>query len=93
MNKIQALIKDPFTVIVDVRNSWEYEIDHIPGSKNIPLPEIVGKMEEFKSLKNPVVVYCQSGNRSGIAVNILKQNGVSDVYNGGGLGDLQFLLN
>jgi hypothetical protein len=28
-----------------------------------------------------------------MAVSILKQNGITEVYNGGGIGDLQFLLN
>ena len=35
----------------------------------------------------------RSGNRSGMAVNILKQNGITDVYNGGSLENMQFLLN
>ena len=93
MKTLKELIKDPSTIIVDVRSAWEYEANHIPGAKNIPLEEVPYKVEEFKSFKSPVVLYCRSGNRSGMAVNILKQNGVADVYNGGGLGDVQFLLN
>ncbi len=79
--------------MVDVRSAWEYETNHIPGAKNIPLEEVPYKVEELKSLKSPIVLYCRSGNRSGMAVSILKQNGVAEVYNGGGLGDMQFLLN
>ena len=93
MNSIKELVKNPSPVVVDVRSQWEYEANHIPGAKNIPLEEVPYKVEEFKSFKSPVVLYCRSGNRSGMAVSILKQNGVADVYNGGGLGDVQFLLN
>ena len=93
MSAIKELIKNPSTVVVDVRSPWEYEMEHIPGAKNIPLEEITGKVEEFKSFKNPIVFYCRSGSRSGMAVSILKQNGIAEVYNGGGLGDMQFLLN
>ena len=93
MNTIKELIKNPSTVVIDVRSPWEYEMDHIPGAKNIPLEEINSKVGEFKSYKSPVVLYCRSGNRSSMAVTILQQNGVADVYNGGGLSDLQFLLN
>lgn len=93
MNNIKELLKNPSAIVVDVRSHWEYEMEHIPGAKNIPLEEIPYKVEEFKSFKSPVVLYCRSGNRSGMAVTILKQNGVADVYNGGGLGDMQFLLN
>ncbi len=93
MSTLKELIKNPATIVVDVRSSWEYEANHIPGAKNIPLEEVPYKLEEFKAFKNPIVLYCRSGNRSGMAVSILKQNGVADVYNGGGLGDVQFLLN
>lgn len=93
MNTIRELIKSSSTVIVDVRSSWEYEMEHVPGAKNIPLEEIPAHLNEFKSLTNPVVVYCRSGNRSGMALSILKQNGIVNVYNGGGLGDMQILLN
>ena len=40
MNTIKELIKDPSTIVVDVRSPWEYEKEHIPGAKNIPLEEI-----------------------------------------------------
>lgn len=93
MKSLKELIKDPTTVVVDVRSPWEYEIKHIPGAKNIPLEEVSGKVEEIKSFKRPVVLYCQSGNRSGMALTLLKQLGVADVFNGGGLRDIQFLLN
>ena len=60
-------------------------------AKNIPLEEVAANIEEFKSFNNPVVLYCRSGNRSGMAVNILKQAGFKDVYNGGSLFDMQQL--
>ena len=78
---------------MDVRSGWEYDAEHIPGAKNIPLEEIAGKIHEFKSFKQPVILYCRSGARSGMAVNILKQSGLADVFNGGGLSDMQYLLN
>jgi len=92
-NTIKELIKNPSTTIVDVRSSWEFEMEHVPGAKNIPLEEVAAKVEEFKTYNSPVVLYCRSGNRSGMAVSILKQNGLSEVYNGGGLSDMQSVLN
>jgi len=93
MNTIKELVKNPSTILVDVRSPWEFEMDHIPGAKNIPLEDVLYNVDEFKSFKSPVVLYCRSGNRSGMAVSILKQNGVTEVYNGGGLDDVQILLN
>jgi phage shock protein E len=44
-------------------------------------------------MPKPIVVYCRSGNRSGMAVNILGQNGVNEVYNGGGIHDMLQIAN
>lgn len=93
MSPLKEIIKNPSTVIVDVRSPWEFEMEHIPGAKNIPLEEVMYKTAEIKNLNTAVVLYCRSGNRSGMAVSILKQNGITEVYNGGGLSDMQFLLN
>ena len=93
MNDIKTLINDPDTLIVDVRSPWEFEMEHIAGARNIPLEEITSQMDTFKNFGKPLVLYCRSGNRSGMAVSLLKQNGVQEVYNGGGLSDVQFLLN
>ncbi len=93
MSTLKELLKKQDAVLVDVRSPWEYESEHLSGAQNIPLEELSSRINEFKSIQKPVVVYCRSGNRSGIALNILKQNGITDVYNGGSLTDLQSLLN
>ena len=74
--------------IVDVRTPEEYLEGHYPGAINIPLNELPNRLEEFKEMKAPIVAYCRSGARSGMAVSMLKQNGFSEVYNGGGLFEL-----
>lgn len=93
MPNLKELVKNPSTIIVDVRSPWEYEAQHIPGALNIPLEQIPYKTAEFQSFQHPVVVYCRSGARSGMALGMLQQNGITNVYNGGGIGDMQFLLN
>ena len=93
MSTLKELIKNPATLVVDVRSPLEYAAEHIPGARNIPLEEVTTRLTEFRSIHKPVVLYCRSGNRSGMAVNILKQNGITDVYNGGSLENMQFLLN
>jgi len=74
--------------IIDVRAPEEFSGPHYPGAINIPLNEIPQRVDEIKQLKQPIVAYCRSGNRSGMAVSILKQSGLTDVYNGGGLNEL-----
>lgn len=70
--------------IVDVREPFEYRMGKVDGSINIPLGEVPGRIDEFKNMKKPLVLCCASGNRSGQATNFLAQNGVEQVYNGGG---------
>jgi phage shock protein E len=74
--------------VVDVRTPQEYEENHFPGAINIPLDQIQQRLPEFKKMESPIVAYCRSGNRSGMAVSLLKQNGINEVYNGGGLDEL-----
>lgn len=74
--------------ILDVRTLEEFSGSHYPNAINIPLNELPQRLGEIKALKQPIVAYCRSGNRSEMAVSILKQSGLADVYNGGGLSDL-----
>lgn len=73
---------------VEVRTPEEYGSGHYPGAVNIPLNEVLSRIDEFKDMQKPVVLYCRSGNRSGMAAALLKQHGITEVYNGGGLDDL-----
>jgi phage shock protein E len=93
MSNLKEIVNNATTSIVDVRTVMEFQSGHVPGAINIPLDEIQNKLEEFKQLPKPIVVYCRSGARSGMAMSILKQSGIHEVYNGGGLADMQFLLN
>jgi phage shock protein E len=85
---MEDLLNDPSTTVVDVREINEFALGHFEGAINIPLGIIPLRLDEFKSMNGPIVVYCRSGNRSGMAMNLLKQAGLSEVYNGGGLHDM-----
>lgn len=68
--------------LVDVRSPSEFAAGHVKGSVNIPLDQVERRIAEFKK-KASVIVFCQSGMRSSRALSILKQNGLTNVYNGG----------
>jgi phage shock protein E len=74
--------------IIDVRTTSEFDEGHFPGAINIPVDQVLSKLGELKEMQSPIVAYCRSGARSGMAVSILKQNGLSEVYNAGGLDDI-----
>lgn len=71
-------------LLVDARTPEEYAAGHIPGAKNIPLPEIRDAAEHLKHL-DTVYVACYSGGRSSQACQILAAEGVRVVNVEGGL--------
>ncbi len=73
--------------IVDVRSPEEFRDGAYPGAVNIPLQDLARRAGEIPKEK-PVVLYCASGARSGLAARQLKQAGFADVVNAGGLGDM-----
>ena len=79
---------DKNATIVDVRTPDEFAGEHFPGAINIPLDELANRINDFKDFRKPIVAYCRSGNRSGMAVAMLNQNGITEAVNGGGLDDM-----
>ena len=71
-----------------MRSPQEFAGQHFPNAINIPLGEVPQKVNELKELPKPIIAYCRSGNRSGMAVAMLKQAGITDVINGGGLDNM-----
>jgi rhodanese-related sulfurtransferase len=75
--------------IVDVRTPEEFMGGHVAGSINIPLQEVQQRLDEIKSLPQPIVLCCASGNRSGQASAFLKTCGI-ECENGGSWMDVNF---
>jgi UPF0176 protein len=81
-NKLTA---DPETVIVDMRNHYEYEVGHFENAIEIPsdtfreqLPMAVSMLEEKKD-KN-IIMYCTGGIRCEKASAWMLHNGFKNVF-------------
>ena len=66
--------------LLDVRQPGEYEGEHIPGAKLVPLPALKDGLRQLDSQK-PVLVYCAVGGRSLAAAQLLSGFGFQEVYN------------
>jgi rhodanese-related sulfurtransferase len=75
-------------IILDVRSPGEYRQGHIKGSLNTPLNDISNHITKLKK-DSTIITCCASGMRSASAKSILKSNGFTQVYNGGGWSSLQ----
>lgn len=87
---LATLINHPEATLVDVRESWEFGMGHVEGSINIPLGQVFARIDEFRSMSKPLVLFCVSGNRSGMAEAFLKAQGVANVHNGGAWQDVAY---
>ena len=79
---IEKIIQDGQCTIVDVRTPSEFMGGNVAGSINIPLQEIDERIEELKNLKQPLVLCCASGARSGQVCRYLLEQGI-ECHNGG----------
>ena len=69
---------------IDVRYPSEYQYDHLPGARNIPLSEIRNAFGAL-DMDEEYIVYCQSGRRSSAAAFLLAQRGYHVYLLEGGL--------
>jgi rhodanese-related sulfurtransferase len=73
--------------LVDVRNPHEYRHSALPGAVNIPLTAMQRAVKQLDK-KTPVLLYCNNGQRSGMAKRLLEAYGFQLVYNMGSYNSL-----
>lgn len=67
-------------LVVDVRDSKDYEAGHIIEARHIPAAEIASRAESLKKFKEkPVIVYCDAGFTSAGAARQLRASGFNKV--------------
>jgi phage shock protein E len=76
-------------VLLDVRTPAEVSEGHLAGAVLIDLqgPDFRAAVAELPR-DEPYFVYCRTGNRSGQAIEIMRELGFTDLVNGGGFDDL-----
>ncbi len=71
-------------LLVDVRTPEEFAAGHLPNAINIPHEKVVGELAKLGIAKDaPLVLYCRSGRRSGVAEDALAGAGYRQLYNAG----------
>ncbi len=89
---IKEIYETKEVVLVDVRTPLEFQGGSVVGAINIPMNEVVARIDELKKME-PLVVFCRSGNRSEQVMHYLRNQGVSEVWNGGSWIELNAELN
>jgi len=79
---IRLMNNDSETLVLDVRTEADFKNGHIKGAKNMPLSDIAGSIEKMsENKKQPILVYCNSGNTVTRAIKLLKKAGFEKVNN------------
>jgi rhodanese-related sulfurtransferase len=73
-------------LVVDVRESPEFRLGHVPGAKNMPLSVLPAWLPALPR-NRPVYVICQSGARSALATALMRSVGIDAVNVAGGTGE------
>lgn len=79
----KRLIKEKNAQFVDVRTPEEFASSKLPGAINIPLQDIDRVGESMLDKDVPVIVFCRSGQRSHMAMQILLSQNFDEVHNMG----------
>lgn len=67
-------------LILDVRESWEYEICHIDNSLHISMSEVISRIDELNP-DDEIIVMCHHGGRSQQVGNYLETQGFKNIIN------------
>ena len=79
---LQKMIKENGSIILlDIRNILEFEEGHLLGALNIPLGELENKVGLLiPNRGQTIIVYCNGGIKSKVAIDMLIEMGYTDVY-------------
>lgn len=80
--EFKDLMKQPDAVVLDVRTPGEIYDGVIEGNRLINLydPEFMNEIQKLDKDKT-YLIYCRSGNRSGMACGLMDQLGFKNLYN------------
>jgi len=84
-DQMNQLLQDENTIVIDMRNHYEYEVGHFEKAVEIPsdtfreqLPMVVAMMQDNKD-KN-IIMYCTGGIRCEKASAFMLHNGFENVF-------------
>ncbi len=63
--------------VLDVRTGAEFEAEHVPGSRWIPLDRLTERLDEVRAIPAPRLLLCRTGSRADKALALLAQRDVA----------------
>lgn len=71
-------------MFIDVREPSEFAMGHVKGAVNIPPSMLMAGAKQLEGVPKDteLVLYCHSGSRSNVSINILRSMGYTNLVNG-----------
>jgi len=71
-------------MIIDVREPIEFKMGHVEGAINIPPSKLMAGAEKLRDVPKDteLILYCRTGSRSAVSMNILQNMGYTNIVNG-----------
>jgi rhodanese-related sulfurtransferase len=76
---VQPLVSPERLQVIDLRTPAEFQVAHIPGAINIPLPELEQRRAEIRR-DTDVLIYCINGSRTRQAEPVLYAHDFENIY-------------
>lgn len=78
-------------IIVDVREPFEYDSGHVKDAINIPPSELMTGAKKLAGIDKgaEIILYCRTGSRSNVAIQMLRQLGFTHLINGINAGQVE----
>ncbi len=78
----RKLIENEEIIILDVRAPWEFAEGHVKNAKNLDFtdPDFSDNLEKLDKDKK-YLVYCKTGRRGAMALEVMENIGFKNLYN------------
>lgn len=78
-------------MFIDVREPFEFAMGHVKGAVNIPPSKLMAGAKKLDGIPKDteLVLYCLSGSRSNVSINILRGMGYTNLVNGVNKGQIR----
>jgi len=70
-------------IIIDIRSAAEFDRGKVRDSINIPIDRVNINLKRIVQMNRPIIICSNSDSENERVIDVLKANGVREIYNGG----------
>jgi len=70
-------------IVIDIRTAAEFDRGKVRDSINIPVDRININLRRIVQMSGPIIICSDSDSENERVIDVLKANGVKEIYNGG----------